>query len=76
MAQIKGTDQFVKALKEEGVDILFGYPGGQAIDLFDSLYGQDDIEVILPRHEQALVHAADGYARRDEPGHGDRNGKL
>ena len=63
MAQIKGTDLFVKALKEEGVDILFGYPGGQAIDLFDSLYGQDDIEVILPRHEQALVHAADGYAR-------------
>lgn len=63
MAQIKGTDLFVKALKEEGVDILFGYPGGQAIDLFDSLYGQNDIEVILPRHEQALVHAADGYAR-------------
>lgn len=60
---IKGTDLFVKALKEEGVDILFGYPGGQAIDLFDSLYDQDDIEVILPRHEQALIHAADGYAR-------------
>lgn len=60
---IKGTELFVKALKEEGVDILFGYPGGQAIDLFDSLYGQDDIEVILPRHEQALIHAADGYAR-------------
>lgn len=60
---IKGTDLFVKALKEEGVDTLFGYPGGQAIDLFDSLYDQDDIEVILPRHEQALIHAADGYAR-------------
>ena len=60
---IKGTELFVKALKEEGVDILFGYPGGQAIDLFDSLYDQDDIEVILPRHEQALIHAADGYAR-------------
>ena len=60
---IKGTELFVKALKEEGVDILFGYPGGQAIDLFDSLYGQDDITVILPRHEQALIHAADGYAR-------------
>lgn len=61
--QIKGTEIFVKALKEEGVDILFGYPGGQAIDLFDALYQQDDIEVIMPRHEQALVHAADGYAR-------------
>ena len=60
---IKGTELFVKALKEEGVDTLFGYPGGQAIDLFDALYDQDDIEVILPRHEQALIHAADGYAR-------------
>ena len=63
MNQIKGTDLLVKALKEEGVDLLFGYPGGQAIDLFNSLYGQNDIEVVLPRHEQALVHAADGYAR-------------
>ncbi len=60
---IKGTEIFVKALIEEGVDTLFGYPGGQAIDLFDALYDQDEIEVILPRHEQALIHAADGYAR-------------
>ena len=61
--KIKGTELFVKALKEEGVDTLFGYPGGQAIDLFDALYEQDDIDVILPRHEQALIHAADAYAR-------------
>lgn len=61
--QIKGTELFVKALKEEGVTTLFGYPGGQAIDLFDALYDQDDIEIIMPRHEQALIHAADGYAR-------------
>lgn len=60
---IKGTELFVKALIEEGVDTLFAYPGGQAIDLFDALYGRDEINVILPRHEQALVHAADGYAR-------------
>lgn len=60
---IKGTELFVKALKEEGVDILFGYPGGQAIDMFDALYDEKDIEVVLPRHEQALIHAADGYAR-------------
>lgn len=60
---IKGTELFVKALKEEGVEHLFAYPGGQAIDLFEALYEQKDIEVILPRHEQALVHAADGYAR-------------
>ena len=63
MRQVKGTELFVKALREEGVDKIFGYPGGQAIDLFDALYGQDEIEVILPRHEQALIHAADGYAR-------------
>jgi len=63
MKQITGAQLFVKALKEEGVDLLFAYPGGQSIDLFDALYGQAEIEVILPRHEQALVHAADGYAR-------------
>lgn len=61
--EIKGSELFVKALLEENVDILFAYPGGQAIDLFDALYDQDKIEVVLPRHEQALVHAADGYAR-------------
>lgn len=61
--EIKGTQLFVKALQAEGVDTLFGYPGGMAIDLFDALYGQEDIEVVLPRHEQALIHAADGYAR-------------
>jgi len=61
--EIKGSELFVKALLEENVDILFGYPGGQAIDLFDALYDQEKIEVILPRQEQALVHAADGYAR-------------
>lgn len=61
--EIKGTELFVKALKEEGVTTLFAYPGGQVIDLFDALYDQEEVEVILPRHEQALVHAADGYAR-------------
>ena len=60
--EISGAELFVKALKEERVEILFGYPGGQAIDLFDALYGQNEIEVILPRHEQGLIHAADGYA--------------
>lgn len=60
---ISGAELFVKALKSEQVDTLFAYPGGQAIDLFDALYGIDGIDVILPRHEQGLVHAADGYAR-------------
>lgn len=63
MKQMTGADLFVKALKEEAVDILFAYPGGQAIDLFDALYGEKEIDVILPRHEQGLIHAADGYAR-------------
>ncbi len=61
--KVAGTSLFVKALKEEGVTTLFGYPGGYAIDLFDELYKQDEIDLILPRHEQALIHAADGYAR-------------
>lgn len=60
---ITGAELFVKALREENVDTLFAYPGGQAIDLFDALYGKKDINIILPRHEQALVHEADGYAR-------------
>ncbi len=60
---ITGAELFVKALKEEQVDTLFAYPGGQVIDLFNVLYGENDINIILPRHEQGLVHAADGYAR-------------
>lgn len=61
--RITGAELFVKALKAEQIDTLFAYPGGQAIDLFNALYGENDIDVILPRHEQGLVHAADGYAR-------------
>ena len=61
--KIKGTQLFVKALIEEGVDTLFAYPGGMAIDIFDALYGETSFNVVLPRHEQGLVHAADGYAR-------------
>lgn len=60
---IKGAELFVKALKEEGVDTIFAYPGGTAIDLFDALFGAEGIEMVFPHHEQALVHAADGYAR-------------
>lgn len=63
MRQISGNQLLVKALMEEGVDTLFGYPGACTIDISDELYKQDDIRVILPRHEQALVHEADAYAR-------------
>ena len=63
MKQISGNKLLVKALREEGVEYVFGYPGACTIDISDELYKQDDITVILPRHEQALVHAADAYAR-------------
>lgn len=61
--QITGADLVIKALEKEKVDTLFAYPGGQVIDLFHSLYGQSAFRVIVPRHEQGLIHAADGYAR-------------
>ncbi len=61
--KIKGAELIIKALKEENIDKIFGYPGGYDIDIFDAIYNQDDIELILPRHEQGLIHAAEGYAR-------------
>ena len=63
MKQISGNKLLVKALKEEGVDVLFGYPGACTIDISDELYKQSVIDTILPRLEQALVHEADAYAR-------------
>lgn len=60
---ITGRKLFVKALEEEGVDTIFGYPGGTVTDLFDELYKQDSIKVVLPRHEQGLIHEAEGYAK-------------
>ena len=61
--EISGSALFVKALKEEGVDTVFAYPGGNNTDLLDELYKNPDIRVILPRHEQALIHEAEGYAQ-------------
>ena len=63
MKKISGNKLLVKALKEEGVEVMFGYPGACTIDISDELYKQNHTKVILPRHEQALVHAADAYAR-------------
>lgn len=54
LRQISGNKLLVKALKEEGVDTLFGYPGACTIDISDELYRQSGIDIILPRHEQAL----------------------
>ena len=60
---ITGRKLFVKALQEEGVDTIFGYPGGTVTDLFDELYKTDYIDLVLPRHEQGLIHEAEGYAK-------------
>ena len=60
---ITGRKLFVKALKEEGVDTIFAYPGGMITDIVDELYKTEGINVVLGRHEQALVHEAEGYAR-------------
>ncbi len=60
---ITGRKLFVKALREEGVDTIFGYPGGMVTDIFDELYKQEDIQVVLPRHEQGLIFEAEGYAK-------------
>ncbi len=61
--QSTGAELLIRLLRKEGVDTIFAYPGGQVIDIFDALYGQEQIRLVLPRHEQGLVHAADGYAR-------------
>ncbi len=63
MKKISGNKLLVKALREEGVDTIFGYPGACTIDISDELYKQDFTKVILPRQEVALVHEADAYAR-------------
>src|SRR5690554_2565617 len=53
----------VRALQDEGVDIIFGYPGGAVLHIYDALFQQEKVQHILVRHEQAATHAADGYAR-------------
>ena len=62
-ADPNGSEILVKCLQAEGVKYLWGYPGGAVLYIYDALYKQDSIEHVLVRHEQAAVHAADGYAR-------------
>ncbi len=62
MGKITGAQMIIKCLKEEGVKVIFGYPGGKVIPLYDALF-DSDIRHILVRHEQCAAHAADGYAR-------------
>jgi acetolactate synthase-1/2/3 large subunit len=61
--QMTGAKMVVQALKDQGVDVVFGYPGGAVLPIYDEIFQQNDIRHILVRHEQAATHAAEGYAR-------------
>ena len=62
-SELRGAEILVKALQAEGVNYVWGYPGGAVLHIYDAFYKQDTIQHVLVRHEQAAVHAADGYAR-------------
>lgn len=61
--ELNGAQIVIQSLKDEGVEYIFGYPGGAVLHLYDAIFQQDDVKHILVRHEQAATHAADGYAR-------------
>ncbi len=61
--ELTGAEIFVRALADEGVELIFGYPGGAVLHIYDALYKQDKVDHILVRHEQGAVHAAEGYAK-------------
>jgi acetolactate synthase-1/2/3 large subunit len=61
--QMTGAKMVVQALKDQGVEVVFGYPGGAVLPIYDEIFQQNDMEHILVRHEQGAVHAAEGYAR-------------
>ncbi len=61
--QMTGAKMVIQALKDQGVDVVFGYPGGAVLPIYDEIFQQNDIRHVLVRHEQGAVHAAEGYAR-------------
>lgn len=61
--ELSGSEIVVQCMKDEGVEYVFGYPGGAVLHIYDAIFKQDDVKHILVRHEQGAVHAADGYAR-------------
>ena len=61
--RISGAGIVLRALRDQGVQTVFGYPGGAVLPLYDEMFGQNSIRHILVRHEQGAVHAAEGYAR-------------
>lgn len=60
---LSGGDMLIRSLRDEGVEVVFGYPGGAALHIYDAIFRQKDVKHVLVRHEQAATHAADGYAR-------------
>src|SRR6476659_4429536 len=60
---LTGAEIGIRGLKEEGVEFVFGYPGGAVLHIYDAIFQQKDVKHILVRHEQGALHAADGYAR-------------
>ena len=63
MEMLSGGEMIIRALEDEGVEYIFGYPGGAALHIYDALFKAEKLPHILVRHEQAATHAADGYAR-------------
>ena len=63
VAMMPGAEVILKVMEAEGVDVIFGYPGGAVLPIYDALFKNNSIRHILVRHEQAAVHAAEGYAR-------------
>ena len=61
--ELSGGEILIESLKNEGVEFVFGYPGGAVLHIYDAIYQQQDVQHILVRHEQGATHAADGYAR-------------
>lgn len=67
--QMTGAEMVVQALIDQGVDTIFGYPGGAVLPIYDAIFQQNHIKHVLVRHEQGAVHAAEGYARStNKPG--------
>jgi acetolactate synthase I/II/III large subunit len=64
--QLTGAEIVVRCLQEEGVEYVFGYPGGAVLNIYDELFKQEKVKHVLVRHEQGAAHAADGYSRASE----------
>ena len=64
--QLTGAEIVIRCLQDEGVEYVFGYPGGAVLNIYDEIFKQDKFKHVLVRHEQGAVHAADGYSRSSQ----------